>query len=542
MLTEQYVFVDRRMSMSRPEVRNMITTARTRGISSPGEIPYSPYAQAIARSYSAAPAFITKPGGKEASASSETWVPPPSTETSALLSKEVIFPEKRKLTARGLMILLYFWTCGGPFGVETAVASGGALLTWCSMVVASFLWSLPQAIMAAELSLMMDVNGGNIIWVKRAFGDFFAFINAQCYMVLNLSTLSLLVSLFVSYIPNSETLEPYANWGIRVGFVIVVVATNLFGLEMLSRLSTVLLILIFMPFVAQMYAIAYYKPPVHFDKLAWVPDFDSINWGTFISTVVWSFGGFDSVGSVAGDVAGGKRTFLLGVMGSFPLALINYFWPIMLDFILDPNIENWHEGYFTQITFKVFPSPWIGIWLTIASAISNFAQCSSGLAPVAWTIWAMARGEETNVEYLPPFLGIEWQRSEDGPILPVAAIFFVGISILAISAIPYELILQTYLLFRIVNLLFEYGSLIWLKIKEPDTPRPWEIPFGLPGAILVVTPTVCIAGLSLAVAAPEARLIGGGCLGVIFVIACIKELVRYIIRKRQERYDTYEAE
>jgi amino acid transporter len=301
--------------MSRPEVRDMITSARERGISSPGEIPYSPYAQAIARSYSAAPSFISKPVGRRDSVSSETWVPPPSTETSALLSKEAMFPEKRRLTAKGLMILLYFWTCGGPFGVETAVASGGALLTVCGMVIASFMWSLPQAIMAAELSLMMDVNGGNIIWVKRAFGDFAAFINAQCYMVLNLSTLSLLVVLFVSYIPNSETLEIYADWGIRVGFVIVVVATNLFGLEILSRLSTVFLILIFMPFVAQMYAIYYYRPPIHFDKLLWVPDFDTINWGTFISTVVWSFGGFDSVGSVAGDVAGGKKNFFTGSNG-----------------------------------------------------------------------------------------------------------------------------------------------------------------------------------------------------------------------------------
>jgi len=70
----------------------------------------------------------------------------------------------------------------------------------------------------------------------------------------------------------------------------------------------VFLVLIFMPFVAQMYAIAYYRVPVHFDKLLWVPEWDTINWGKFISTVVWSFGGFDSLGSVAGDV-GGKRTF-----------------------------------------------------------------------------------------------------------------------------------------------------------------------------------------------------------------------------------------
>jgi len=228
-------------------------------------------------------------------------------------------------------------------------------------------------------------------------------------------------------------------------------------------------------------------------------------------------------------------------MGSFPLCVINYFWPIMLDFILDPDVNNWHEGYFTGVAFKVFPTPWVGIWLTIASVISNFAQCSSGLAPVAWTVWAMARGEETNVQYLPAVLGLEWQRSEGGPILPVAAIFFTGISMLAISAIPYELILQFYLLLRIVNLLFEYGALIWLKFKEPDTPRPWKVPGGILGAVLLVTPTVGISGLSLAVAAPEALYIGGGCLSVIVIISCIRSGILYLLQKRKERYDSYEA-
>jgi len=280
------------------------------------------------------------------------------------------------------------------------------------------------------------------------------------------------------------------------------------GVEMLARLSTIFLVIIFSPFLAQMIAIVYYRVPIDFGNLILIPHNDEINWSVLVSTVIWSFGGFDSVGSIAGDVKGGKKTFLLGVMGSFPLCVLNYFWPIMLDFMIDPDIKNWVPGYFTQIVYDHFPT-WLGVWITIASGISNFAQCTSGLAPVSWNVWAMARGEDTDVEYLPPFLGWEWQRRPGGTIRPVAAILFTGISMLMISALPFNLIIQVYLILRIVNLLFEYASLIWLKFKEPDTPRPYKVPFGIVGAVLLVVPTLLISGIALYVAEPLALMVGG---------------------------------
>ena len=58
----------------------------------------------------------------------------------------------------------------------SAVAAGGPLLTLITIVGISIFWSLPQALMSAELSLMMEVNGGNVVWVQRAFGDFLGWV------------------------------------------------------------------------------------------------------------------------------------------------------------------------------------------------------------------------------------------------------------------------------------------------------------------------------------------------------------------------------
>jgi len=60
---------------------------------------------------------------------------------------------------------------------KPAVGAGGAALTAISILVVSFFWALPQVLMSDELSLIMSVNGGNIMWVQAAF-DFIGVVGA----------------------------------------------------------------------------------------------------------------------------------------------------------------------------------------------------------------------------------------------------------------------------------------------------------------------------------------------------------------------------
>jgi hypothetical protein len=43
-------------------------------------------------------------------------------------------------------------------------SSPGPLVSIIGLLAVPFIWSIPQAIMSAELSLMMSENGGNIVW------------------------------------------------------------------------------------------------------------------------------------------------------------------------------------------------------------------------------------------------------------------------------------------------------------------------------------------------------------------------------------------
>ena len=72
----------------------------------------------------------------------------------------------------------YFMVCGGPIGIEYCVIYGGPLLTLVGFLSIPLLWSVPQALMAAELSTALPDNGGYVLWAQYSFGDFVGFLSA----------------------------------------------------------------------------------------------------------------------------------------------------------------------------------------------------------------------------------------------------------------------------------------------------------------------------------------------------------------------------
>ena len=78
-----------------------------------------------------------------------------------------------------LAALTFFAVSGGPFGVEPLVRTGGPGWTALGVLGVPYVWGLPMAMMTAELSTALPDSGGYIVWIHRAFGDFWA-TQARC--------------------------------------------------------------------------------------------------------------------------------------------------------------------------------------------------------------------------------------------------------------------------------------------------------------------------------------------------------------------------
>ena len=81
---------------------------------------------------------------------------------------------KRVLGLVAMSAIIWFNVSGGPSGSEEIIAAAGPIAGLGLMLVFVVFYSIPQALMTAELSTAFADNGGYSLWVKAAFGDFWA--------------------------------------------------------------------------------------------------------------------------------------------------------------------------------------------------------------------------------------------------------------------------------------------------------------------------------------------------------------------------------
>ncbi len=64
---------------------------------------------------------------------------------------------------------------GGPYGLEDTIGEAGAGMGLLLIIITPIIWSLPTALMVAEMATMMPVEGGYYYWGKTALGPFWGF-------------------------------------------------------------------------------------------------------------------------------------------------------------------------------------------------------------------------------------------------------------------------------------------------------------------------------------------------------------------------------
>jgi amino acid transporter len=96
---------------------------------------------------------------------------------------------ERSLGVLGLTALLFFNVGGGPFGTEGLQQSGGPFFSVIGLLILSLVWSLPVGLMTAELGTAFPRDGGYVLWVEAAFGEFWAFqVHSSNFLIMHSPT------------------------------------------------------------------------------------------------------------------------------------------------------------------------------------------------------------------------------------------------------------------------------------------------------------------------------------------------------------------
>ncbi|CAI9291245.1 unnamed protein product [Lactuca saligna] len=148
-----------------------------------------------------------------------------------------------KLTLLPLIALIFYEVSGGPFGVEDSVKSGGgALLSLLGFLIFPIFWSIPQALITAELATSFPENGGYVIWISSAFDPFWGFQEGFWKWFTGVMDHTLYPVLFLDYLKQSLPIfdQLYAKIPTLLAITILLTHLNYRGLHIV-RFSAVLL-------------------------------------------------------------------------------------------------------------------------------------------------------------------------------------------------------------------------------------------------------------------------------------------------------------
>ncbi len=384
----------------------------------------------------------------------------------------------RQIGLLPLIAVMYLTISGGAYGIEDAVATGGARLTLllCLMVPATV--SLPTALMAAELTALFPVEGGFYFWVKEAFGSFAGFAEAYLTILYTGVDMAIYPVLFASYlsflIPGGSVLAILMAIAMVWGCGIL----NLLGVRPVGHASILLTVLLLAPFAGLVGAgFAFLHrwqlpngyPPKGSGALGAM--------GAALAVVIWNFCGWENLSVVAGEIRGAQRNYARAVAIVLPLVVVGYLLPLMVGTAVTSNPANWSTGSFASIGQRL-GGIYLGTALAIGGMISALAVFQAAMLWVSRMPFVLARER-----FLPQALTALWERNAT----PWKAI--VGSCVVCTALLPlgFSALVTLDVTFYMAALVLEMAALVRLRRLYPGRGGLFVIGGGRLGLYMTVT-------------------------------------------------------
>ena len=157
----------------------------------------------------------------------------------------------KKLSFIPLVFLIYFQISGGPYNTESTVGSGGPFNAILGFLLFPIIWSIPEALVTAELATTFPGSGGFVIWTHQAFGPFWGFLIGFWKFFSAVINLSSYPGLCIDYIdPMLPTSLSHLPHYLLISFSTLLLSVfNFIGLPTVGYAAISLGILSYLPFI-----------------------------------------------------------------------------------------------------------------------------------------------------------------------------------------------------------------------------------------------------------------------------------------------------
>jgi amino acid transporter len=376
----------------------------------------------------------------------------------------------RKLTVLSLAAATYFMVSGGPYGMEELVQDAGYKLAIVVLFVTPLIWSLPTGLMVGELAAALPAEGGFYVWVRRAMGPFWGFQEAWLSLVASIFDMAIYPTVFVVYLSHLWPAGT-AGWrgtAIAAAMIVVCLLWNLWGAKAVGNGSVLLGLLMLSPF-ALITVFALFR---HLTLSSAPPAQGSFLTGILVA--MWNYMGWDNASTVANEVENPQKTYPRVMLLALAAIFLSYVVPVLAVWHLHVQADIWSTGSWASIASMVV-GPWLGLALVAAAMISEFGTFNSLVMSYSRLPVAMAEDG-----HLPK---IFTSKLKNGA--PWFSILVLGLAWGASLGLSFDKLIMLDILLYGASLVLEFLALIALRLREPHLARPFRVPGGLGGAILV---------------------------------------------------------
>jgi amino acid transporter len=393
----------------------------------------------------------------------------------------------RTLGLAGIAGIIFFSVSGGPYGLEDTIGESGPGMGILLILIVPLIWSLPTALMVAELATAMPVQGGYYYWTKTALGRFWGFTQGWWMWVTSWVDLALYPVLFVDYaayfFPVLED-NQLIRWLVAVTVIWSFALLNMRGSKLVGDSSKIFFVLVISPFVL-VTVLGLFKMERNPIEPFTFPDVGlTAAFGAGLFVIMWNYMGWDGLSTVAGEIKDPRRDYPKALALTIPAITLIYLLPTLVSLaVVGADDVEWTAGAYNVVAEQVGGS-WLGAFLTITALVSAVGLYSAWLLQNSRIPFALA-----DDGYLPK--AITYVHPKFGT--PVVAILIQAVicSIFALSAFGSLVAIDVTI--YACALLLEFASLIVLRIKYPEMNRPFRVPGGWPGvAVITLLPLFVI--------------------------------------------------
>ncbi|HYL11168.1 MAG TPA: APC family permease [Candidatus Acidoferrales bacterium] len=394
-----------------------------------------------------------------------------------LPAQAVSSPQKSlaKMTLWPLVAATFFMVSGGTYGTEDIIHGAGYGRGILILLLTPLLWSLPTALMIGELSTALPAEGGYYVWVRRAMGRFWGFQEAWLSLVASIFDMAIYPALFIAYLTR---LLPSFDTNLRrmmVGLAVVAVCAllNIGGIRVVGTTSLGLFLLLSAPF-ALIVLLAPFKAGA-LAGAATTPVTSTVGLLGGILICMWNYMGWDNASTVAGEVDRPQRTYPRAMFLAVAIVSASYILPVTAMWLTGVSASSFETGSWADFA-ALLGGPWLRAALVLGGMMSGFGMLNALVMSYSRLPLAMSQDG-----MLPKVFGKVHPKTG----APWVAILFLAVGWALCLGIGFERLVTLDVLISGLSLILEFLALVFLRVREPKLARPFRVPGGIRGAVLL---------------------------------------------------------